>query len=145
MDRLTTWAMQQHGAKLMRRIRGVWAAALVLGLAACAGNARVDPGPDEFSVLPKAALADPAGGAPLPAPGGVSIAEPNPFAMANSALGGGGGATGPQNGAGALSVPRRGGFLSRLFGGGKRGAMALDPAAEAARLRQLGIPTLGGN
>ncbi len=121
-------------------IAGIFA--IGLGLSACTSTVRIDPGPDEFSILPKAALADPASGS-LPAPGGTSSAEANPFALAYAALGGGGGATGPLRGAGAVQ-PADGGFWTRWFNR-KKTAGVLDPAAEAARLRALGIASLGGS
>ena len=88
----------------------VAATAFVTLLAGCGSGQRIDPGPDEFSILPKAALADPSP-AELPPPGGSDRAEPNPFALAYAALGGSGGATGPMPGAGALGV-RPGGWLA---------------------------------
>ena len=114
------------------------------GLAACGGRARIDPGPDEFSVIPQRQLEDPSGLAALPAPGGVNATAPSGIAAGIVALGGRPVGTPPATpGAGAISQQRSGGFFGRLFGRGTKSGAALDPAAEAARLRALGIAVLG--
>ena len=110
----------------------------VIAFSGCARVSRVDPGPDEFLVLPNAQLSDPTGFANLPSPGGVSRAEVNPFAQAIAALGGT--STGQLRllGTGAAAGTGRPGFLVRLFGA-RGNSDILDPEAEAIRLRELGI------
>ena len=110
-----------------------------LAVSGCARQLRVDPGPDEFSVLPARALVEPADYGRLPPPEpGASRAEISAFAMAYTAMGGNGAAPARTLGAGAVGQRSGGGFLARLLGG--RGTPGvLDPAAEAARLAALGI------
>lgn len=118
----------------------------LIGLAACGRQARVDPGPDEFSVQPQAALVDPADFSTLPNPGGQSRTDSSGVAAGIVALGGNPAAANPQAiGSVNATGGRGGGFFARLFGGGNKAGTALDPAAEAARLRALGIAVLGGN
>ncbi len=118
----------------------------LLGVAACGRQARVDPGPDEFLVMPASALVDPATLSDLPTPGGVSRTDRSAVAQGIVALGGNpAAASAVALGSGNTSQKTGFGFLSGLFGGGKKNAQALDPAAEAARLRALGIATLGEN
>ena len=130
---------------------GSWAIRITLVLAltgatACGRQARVDPGPDEFSVIPQAALADPASFSTLPNPGGISRTATSGVAAGIVALGGNPAAPAPAR-LGSANTPARagGGFLGFLFGGGNRNALALNPSVEAARLRGLGVPVLGGN
>ncbi len=110
-----------------------------IAVSGCSRVSRVDPGPDEFLVLPNAQLSDPAGFANLPSPGGVSRAEINPFAQAIAALGGT--TTGQMRllGTGAAAGTGRPGFLARLFGTARGNSDILDPEAETIRLRELGI------
>jgi len=105
-------------------------------LGACARGASVDPGPDEFSVLPNAGLVEPANYSDLPNPSTSSRAPLNPIAAASVALGGSGSVSVPQS---QVETNRIGGFLSGIFGGKKRGASLLDPNAEAARLRAASV------
>ena len=112
--------------------------AATLVLSGCSRN-RIDPGPDEFRVIPRGELTEPANYSDLPAPGGYDQAVTSSFAMARAALGGTRAETGPMNGAGAVQ-PAGWGFLSGLFGGGARSNDVLDPDTEARRLRSLGYP-----
>lgn len=133
----------------MRLGSWLWRITLVValvGVSACGRHARVDPGPDEFAVIPQAALGEPAEFSSLPNPGGTSRTATSGVAAGIVALGGNPGAANPAR-LGSANAPRRqgGGFFSRLFGGGNRNALALDASAEAARLRALGIAVLGGN
>ena len=115
-------------------------------LAGCARD-RLVRSPEEFDVLPLRPLEIPSDTSRLPPPGGRNLAEPDPLADGLAALGGD-----PRRasdarllGAGAVlgqaARPRRG-FLAGLFGGGRAG-LALDPAAEAARLKAAGVPVTG--
>lgn len=92
------------------------------------------------------ALADPASFSTLPNPGGISRTATSGVAAGIVALGGNPAAPAPAR-LGSANTPARagGGFLGFLFGGGNRNALALNPSVEAARLRGLGVPVLGGN
>ena len=105
-------------------------------LGACARSPRVDPGPDEFAVLPNAELSEPANYSDLPAPGGASMAAANPLGDAITALGGNA-VTATQLGSGATTGGGGGGLFGWLFGG--RSSEVLNADAEAKRLQSLGI------
>lgn len=116
---------------------------VVLGLgvavSGCARKAVLDPGPDEFLVLPKTALSEPASYADLPAPrgDGVNRADTNPIGTAIRALGGDPSQATRQLGSVSTAGRSGGGIFGFLR---KRTGDVLDPAAEAERLRALGIP-----
>jgi len=110
---------------------------LGIALSGCARKAVVDPGPDEFSVLPKIGLSEPASYSDLPEPrgDGVNRADTNPIGRAIAALGGD--PSQPTRQLGSLTTSGGNAGLFGLFR--KRGGDVLDPGAEAARLRALGI------
>lgn len=112
---------------------------LGVALGGCTRKAVLDPGPDEFSVLPKATLGEPASYSDLPTPrsDGVNRADTNPIGTAIRALGGDPSQSTRQLGS-VATAGRSGGGLFGFFR--KKTGDVLNPAAEAERLRGLGIP-----
>ena len=93
-----------------------------LVMSGCARTASVDPRPDEFAVLPNAALVEPANYTDLPEPGTTSRAALNPISTASIALGGSGAVNPPQV---ATQKNAFSGFFGRLFGNSKSNAELL--------------------
>jgi hypothetical protein len=110
-------------------------------------------GPDEFTALPVKPLQQPADFAtlPPPAPGAANLTDPSPIADAVTALGGSPAAlAAAQVPAGdaalvthAARYGRTGDIRAVLAGeqGGAAARQALDPYAELARFRALGVRT----
>ena len=148
-----------------RMRRAVFAAMLLLGVAACNRGGKV--GPDEFSVLPTRPLElpDSLAALPAPTPGGINLTDPNPTGDAIAALGGVQFAAGgiPAGDAALVAQASRNGTDpairltlaqedARLRGRAQRGeaqnrarylrvyaGQALDAYAELLRFRNLGV------